>query len=85
MMKQIKELDEIVASLDSVISVFYMVRECHFGNTDPDLARLKVGYIHCTNVFDMIYDDLVRQKNNLDSISNELYALDKKLDNLFEE
>ena len=85
MVKQIRELDEIVASLDGIISVLYMVQNCHFGNTDPDLARLKVGYIHCANTFDMIYDELIRQRSNLDNISNEFHELNRKISDFFGE
>ena len=84
MREQLQELDEIVIRLEKIISVFHVVRENYFGNTDPNLTILVAGYVHYTNTFDVIYEMLVQQKKGLDRISDEIYDLDKKLSGLLE-
>ena len=84
MTEQRRELDEIVIKLECIISMFYIVRENYFGNTDPNLSRLVAGYVHYTNTFDMIHEMLIQQKKGLDRISDEMYELDEKLEELLE-
>ena len=73
MTEQQKKLDEIVISWDRIMSVFDIVRDNYFGNTEANLKYLQLRYNDCINAIDLIFDELNQQKSNLDALSEEFY------------
>jgi len=74
-MKQQQELlDEAVVQLERAIAILAVTRENYFGNTEPNAYHLVAGYSNYMNMFDLIYEILVDQRNILDNLSNQTTA-----------
>ena len=70
MKEQQEILDEILVQMDRAIAIFNVTRENYFGNEEPNSYHLVAGYSNYMNMFDLIQEILVEQRNVLDNLSH---------------